>query len=80
MKQRFLDLLLILAVLFGASAAVNAQSKELEKNVKKTVKEWKKAGWSMLASSTTMEYALLKYRTYIEADEDNHDEIGRAHV
>lgn len=75
MKQRFFDLLLIIAVLFGATAAANAQSKELEKNVKKTVKEWKKDGWSMLASSTTMEYALLKYRTYIEADEDNHVEI-----
>lgn len=75
MKQRIFDLLLIIAVLFGATSAANAQSKELEKNVKKTVKEWKKDGWSMLASSTTMEYALLKYRTYIEADEDNHVEI-----
>ena len=45
------------------------------KDVKKTTKEWKKEGWTLLASSSTMEYALTKYRTYIEEDEENHIEI-----
>lgn len=75
MKNKFFNLLLIVAMLFGTSALVSAQTKELKKDIKRTVKEWKKEGWTMLASSTTMEYALTKYRTYLEADEDNRIEI-----
>ena len=62
-----------------------SQTKAIEKDAKKRCKELKKAGWEPLASTTTLEYAMIKYRTYIESDEDNRVpitgiEIGRAHV
>lgn len=63
--------MLVFAILFGGVASVGAQSKALEKDVKKRVKELKKAGWTMQASATTMDYALLKYRMYMEEDEEN---------
>ncbi|WP_302591629.1 hypothetical protein [uncultured Muribaculum sp.] len=47
------------------------QEKALQKDVKKRVKQLKKAGWEPLASTQTLDYSLLKYRTYIESDEDN---------
>ncbi len=47
------------------------QEKALQKDVKNRVKQLKKEGWSPLASTQTLDYALLKYRTYIESDEDN---------
>lgn len=72
MKQRFLNLMLLVAVIFGVSTASYAQSKLLKKDVKKTCKEWKKQGWSLYATTSTMEYALTKYREYVEADEENH--------
>lgn len=66
-------------ILFMVGSADNAnaqqlskqQEKALQKDVKKRVKELKKAGWEPLASTQTLDYALLKYRTYIESDEDN---------
>lgn len=63
--------MLVFAVLFGAVASVGAQSKELKKDVKKRVKELKKEGWKMQASTSTLDYAMLKYRTYMEEDEEN---------
>ena len=48
-----------------------SQTKAIEKDAKKRCKELKKAGWEPLASTTTLEYAMIKYRTYIESDEDN---------
>ena len=71
MKRRFMYLMLVLAVLFGGVASVSAQSKALEKDVKKRVKELKKEGWKLQASTTTLDYAMLKYRTYLEEDEEN---------
>lgn len=64
-------LMLVLAVLFGGVASVSAQSKALEKDVKKRVKELKKEGWKLQASATTLDYAMLKYRMYLEEDEEN---------
>ncbi len=75
MKKIFMYSLLLLTMVFGASATVMAQSKALQKDVKKRVKELKKEGWTMLGSTTTMDYAVLKYRTYIEGDEDNRIEL-----
>lgn len=69
-------LTLVFAVLFGAVTAVSAQSKELQKDVKKRAKELKKEGWTMQASASTIEYALLKYRAYLEEDEENHIAIS----
>ena len=66
MKKSFMYLMLVFAVLFGAVASVSAQSKALEKDVKKRVKELKKEGWKMQASTSTLDYALLKYRMYME--------------
>lgn len=63
--------MLVLAVLFGGVASVSAQSKALEKDVKKRVKELKKEGWKLQASATTLDYAMLKYRMYLEEDEEN---------
>ena len=71
MKQRIINLLLLAAMILCGSTMVSAQSKALVKDIKKTTKEWKKAGWTMLASASTMDYALTKYRTYIEGDEEN---------
>lgn len=71
MKRRFMYLMLVLAVLFGGVASVSAQSKALEKDVKKRVKELKKEGWKLQASATTLDYAMLKYRMYLEEDEEN---------
>lgn len=76
-------LLTIIALLFAFTAAPVAmaapeaeplsksQTKAIEKDAKKRCKELKKAGWEPLASTTTLEYAMIKYRTYIESDEDN---------
>ena len=75
MRKSIFKFLLLIAVLIGGSSMAFAQSKALTKDIKKTTKEWKKAGWSMLATASTMEYALTKYRTYIEADEDNHLQV-----
>lgn len=72
MKQRIFNVLLAIALIFCGSSVAFAQSKLLKKDIKKTCKEWKKAGWSLLATASTMEYALTKYRTYVEADEENH--------
>lgn len=71
MKKIFMYLILAFAMLFGGVTIASAQSKALLKDVKKTVKEKKKAGWTLLASASTLDYALTKYRTYMEEDEDN---------
>lgn len=55
----------------SAQQLTKQQEKALQKDVKKRVKELKKAGWEPLASTQTLDYALLKYRTYIESDEEN---------
>ena len=55
----------------SAQQLTKQQEKALQKDVKKRVKELKKAGWEPLASAQTLDYALLKYRTYIESDEEN---------
>ena len=54
-----------------AQQLTKSQEKAIQKDAKKRAKELKKAGWEPLASSQTMEYALIKYRTYIETDEEN---------
>lgn len=68
-------MLLVCAILFGCVATVDAQSKALKKDVKKRVKELKKEGWKPLASSSTLEYAFSKYRTYLEEDPENRIEM-----
>lgn len=71
MKRSFMYLMLVFAVLFGGVATAGAQSKALTKDVKKRVKELKKEGWTLQVSASTLDYAMLKYRTYMEEDEDN---------
>lgn len=71
MKKIMMYVTLIFAILLGGVTPVSAQSKALEKDVKKRVKELKKEGWIMQASASTMDYALLKYRMYMEEDEEN---------
>jgi len=71
--------ILSLVVLFVAGATYTAdaqalsksQQKALEKDVKKRCKELSKAGWEPLAATSTLNYSMLKYRTYIESDEEN---------
>lgn len=75
MKKSFMYFMLIFAVLFGGVATAGAQSKALKKNVKKRVKELNKEGWKPLASSSTLEYAFTKYRTYLEEDPENRIEL-----
>ena len=71
MKKGFMNFMLVFAVLFTAVIGASAQSKALSKDVKRRVKELKKEGWKMQASTTTLDYAMLKYRTYMEEDEEN---------
>lgn len=54
-----------------AQELTKQQEKAIQKDVKKRAKELKKAGWEPLASTQTLDYALLKYRIYIESDEEN---------
>ena len=75
MKRGFTFLALICAILFGCVANADAQSKALKKDVKKRVKELKKEGWKPLASSSTLDYAFAKYRTYLEEDPENRIEL-----
>lgn len=77
MKKIIAIITTMLLLMVGNVDAVSAQQltkqqeKALQKDVKKRVKELKKAGWEPLASTQTLDYALLKYRTYIESDEEN---------
>ena len=66
-ERSFAFFALVCAILFGCAATADAQSKALKKDVKKRVKELTKEGWT-LASSSTLEYAFSKYRTYLEED------------
>lgn len=75
MKRVFMLMTLVCAILFGGSAMVGAQSKALKKDIKKRTKQLEKEGWKLLASTSTLEYTLTKYRTYIEEDEENRMEI-----
>lgn len=52
------------------ATAVQAQSKQLKKDSKKEVKQLEKEGWQMLSGSGTLEYANLKFRTYVEENPD----------
>lgn len=77
MKNSVLFIAAILLMMVGNIDTVSAQQlskqqeKALQKDVKKRVKQLKEAGWDMLASTQTMDYALMKYRRYIETDEEN---------
>ncbi len=77
MKKLFTILTLMCALLAGSAVPAQAQTldksqvKAIEKDAKKRCKELKKAGWEPLASAATMEYSMIKYRKYLEADEDN---------
>ena len=71
MRSIIVKIMLLFAVLFAGASVASAQSKALKKDVKKTIKELKKAGWEVYAQATTLDYALTKYRTYMEEDEDN---------
>ncbi len=71
MKKIFAYLTLAVAVLFGSVTVANAQSKELKKDSKKMVKQLKKDGWELMGATSTLDYAVLKYRTYMEEDEEN---------
>lgn len=47
------------------------EQKAIEKDSKKRSKELKKEGWRPIVSTSTLEYSLLKYRTYLAEDEEN---------
>ncbi len=71
MKKIISYFMLSLAILFGCATVVNAQSKELKKDTKKLVKQMKKDGWELVGATSTLDYAFLKYRDYMEKDEEN---------
>lgn len=71
MKKNFVYLIVALVTFMGGATTAGAQSKELKKMIKKVVKEKKKDGWTMLAGSTTLDYAMTKYHTYLEEDAEN---------
>ena len=62
MKKCFMYFVMLLTMAFGASVTVSAQSKAVQKDAKKRVKELKKEGWTLLGSTSTLEFALTKYR------------------
>ena len=77
--KKILGILTLVICMFAITVPVEvmadelskSEMKALEKDAKKRCKELKKAGWEPLASTATMEYAMLKYRKYIESDEEN---------
>lgn len=71
MRSTIVKFMLLFAVLFSGATVASAQSKAIKKDVKKTLKEYKKAGWENYAQTSSLEYALTKYRTYMEEDEEN---------
>ena len=75
MKKCFMYFVMLLTMAFGASVTVSAQSKAVQKDAKKRVKELKKEGWTLLGSTSTLEFALTKYRNYIAEDEENRIEL-----
>lgn len=66
----------LLAICFGASLTVNAQSstlakqkaKQAKKEYKQKVKEYTKGGWQILGSSKTLEMALLDHYEALEKE------------
>lgn len=75
MKTSLMSAMLALAVLFGGVMAAGAQTRAQKKEAKKWRKELKKADWEMLAGTTTLEYATLRYRVYIDEDPENRIEM-----
>lgn len=77
MKKIFAILSLAALFMAASAPAVSAeelsksQQKALEKDVKNRCKQLTKAGWEPLAAASTMNYSMLKYRTYLETDEEN---------
>ncbi len=75
MKKSLMSAILALAVLFGGVVAAGAQTRAQKKEAKKWRKELQKADWEMLAGTTTLEYATLRYRVYIDEDPENRIEL-----
>lgn len=81
MKKLSIVLAFVIAIFAVSPFSTNAQEtktelsksqqKAIEKDAKKRCKELRKAGWEPLASTSTMEYSMNKYRTYMAQDEDN---------
>lgn len=71
MTRTLLRLLMVLIMAVGACTEMPAQSKALKKDVSKRVKELKKQKWDLVASPETLDYAMLKYRDYLEGDTEN---------
>lgn len=67
--------LLAVAVLFGGVSMAGAQTRSQKREAKKWKKELQKADWELLASTTTLKYATLRYRTYLDEDPENHIEL-----
>ncbi|MDR0989098.1 MAG: hypothetical protein LBM06_06530 [Prevotellaceae bacterium] len=75
MKKNMLFWSLLCALVFGFGSSAMAQSKALQKDIKKRVKQLEKEGWKLQASTQTLTYAVTKYRTYLEEDPENRIEI-----
>ncbi len=71
MKRIFAYFMLAAALVLGGATVVNAQTKDQKKAAKKAAKQMKKDGWELVGAVATLEEAVLKYRVYMEADEDN---------
>ncbi|MDR1004671.1 MAG: hypothetical protein LBL97_06680, partial [Prevotellaceae bacterium] len=75
MKKNMLLWSLLCAILLGFGTSAFAQSKALQKDIKKRVKQLEKEGWELQASTQTLTYAITKFRTYLEEDPENRIEI-----
>ncbi|MDE6119694.1 MAG: hypothetical protein K2F82_07495 [Muribaculaceae bacterium] len=79
--KKFMLLLMTLCITLGASATelTKQQQKQINKETKAKLKEYKKEGWKIFGSSSTLEGALNKhYTTLISMAEDGHEVVGVA--
>lgn len=80
--KKIMMLLVALCMTLGASAAVELtkqQQKQVNKETKTKLKEYKKEGWKIFGSSSTLEGALTRhYSNLVAMDEDGHEVVGVA--
>lgn len=80
--KKLIMMLTALCLTFGASAATELtkkQQKQVNKEVKAKMKEYKKEGWKVFGTTRTLETLLEKHiSTLVGLDEDGYEQVGTA--
>lgn len=80
--KKFIMLVMAMCLTLGASAATELtkkQQKQVNKEVKAKMKEYKKEGWKVFGTSRTLEASLEKHiATLVALDEDGFEQVGIA--